>query len=61
MGEVPVAYIIVNNSNFKIKDLNDECIAKLAIHKVPKEYIIVETLPKTYNGKIKRGLINDRK
>lgn len=53
LGEVPVAKVILKqaiNSN----ELRNYCSERLADYKIPIRFEIVDNLPKTYNGKIKR-------
>lgn len=57
LGEVPVAYIVLKEGKVDIKKLKEYCFTKLARYKVPVEFTIIEELPKTYNGKIKRGVL----
>lgn len=54
LGEVPIAKVILKSPTL-VLNLKAYCIEKLAKYKVPIRFEIVESLPKTYNGKIKRG------
>lgn len=53
MGEVPIAKVILKSS-IEISSLRQYCSERLADYKVPVRFDIVDELPKTYNGKIKR-------
>jgi acyl-coenzyme A synthetase/AMP-(fatty) acid ligase len=53
MGEVPVAKIVLK-SDVSAAELKQFCSIKLADYKVPVRFDFIESLPKTYNGKIKR-------
>lgn len=53
LGEVPIAKIVLD-SDVTESELKQYCIAYLADYKVPVRFDFVESLPKTYNGKIKR-------
>jgi len=57
-GEVPVAYIAVENPDtFDLNKLEDLLNSKLAQFKRPKKITLMETLPKNATGKImKRAL-----
>lgn len=54
-GEVPIAHIVCENSTLDTVDLKAYCRSKLEEYKIPVEFIMTDELPKTYNGKIKRG------
>lgn len=53
MGEVPAAKIVLK-ADVSIAELKKFCSKNLANYKVPVKFDIVNSLPKTYNGKIKR-------
>ncbi|MGN6713639.1 class I adenylate-forming enzyme family protein [Anaerocolumna jejuensis] len=53
MGEVPVAKIVLK-SDISTVELRKFCSENLANYKVPVRFDIVNSLPKTYNGKTKR-------
>ncbi len=53
LGEVPVAKIILKKEISSI-ELKKYCMELLADYKVPHNFMVVEKLPKTYNGKLKR-------
>jgi long-chain acyl-CoA synthetase len=53
MGEVPVAKIVLK-SDVSAAELKQFCSTKLADYKVPVRFDFIDSLPKTYNGKIKR-------
>lgn len=60
-GEIPCAKIVLNNKNITVEDLIDYAQKRLAKYKIPI-FEIVDSLPKTYNNKIKRlnnGVINN--
>jgi malonyl-CoA/methylmalonyl-CoA synthetase len=50
-GEVPVAYIVVAGA-IDFVALETTCRAKLASFKIPREFIVLETLPRNAMGKI---------
>lgn len=54
LGEVPVAKIVLNNQN-EFSNIREFCATKLTDYKIPKKFIIVEKIEKTYNGKTKRN------
>lgn len=53
LGEVPVAKVILKFP-IPVSELKKYCSDKLADYKTPTKFVIVDELPKTYNGKIKR-------
>lgn len=56
LNEVPAAKIKVSDRGIDIHALHEYCSQRLASYKVPTQIYIVEELPKTYNGKLKRYL-----
>ena len=55
LGEVPIANIVLKSRDTNIEEIRNYCALHLADYKVPVEFNVVDALPKTYNGKIKRG------
>ena len=55
-GEVPVAYIVAAGE-LSLADLEQQCRASLASFKVPRQFIMVEKLPRTALGKIQKHLL----
>jgi len=53
LGEIPIAKIVSKNK-IDFGDLQKFCSDRLSAYKVPQRIEIVESLSKTYNGKIKR-------
>jgi fatty-acyl-CoA synthase len=57
-GEVPVAYVISRPGSVpEQNELSEHCRAKLGRLKVPKEYRLVASLPRTSIGKVQKGLL----
>ena len=55
LGEIPVARVVLKEDSAVNEDeLREYCVANLSSYKVPKEFEFYESLPKTYNGKIRR-------
>jgi malonyl-CoA/methylmalonyl-CoA synthetase len=50
-GEVPVAYIVVTET-VDIPALEATCRSKLASFKIPREFVLIESLPRNAMGKI---------
>jgi acyl-coenzyme A synthetase/AMP-(fatty) acid ligase len=55
MGEIIHAYVIPRDPSLKISDLRDHCRARLSPLKVPYQYTIVESFPRTGTGKIQKN------
>jgi malonyl-CoA/methylmalonyl-CoA synthetase len=55
-GEVPVAYLVCSQA-IDVAEVERQCRAKLASFKVPREFIIVEKLPRNAMGKIQKHLL----
>ncbi|WP_042141943.1 o-succinylbenzoate--CoA ligase [Paucisalibacillus sp. EB02] len=52
-GEVPIAYISLNKSSYlTIEEVKNYCMDNLAKYKVPKQFFIMDDLPKNATGKI---------
>lgn len=54
LGEVPFAKIVVEEKGIEEDELICFCKKKMAEYKVPRKFITVEKIDKTYNGKVKR-------
>lgn len=55
-GEVPVAYVVVE-SGFDAAAIEERCRASLASFKIPRKFIVVESLPRNALGKIQKHLL----
>jgi malonyl-CoA/methylmalonyl-CoA synthetase len=55
-GQVPVAYLVVQDG-FDQSVVEASCRAQLASFKMPREFVIVEKLPRTALGKIQKHLL----
>lgn len=60
--EIIKAFIVVNDENkFRnLDDLKKYCLREMEAYKIPKEFEIVKSLPKTSSGKIQRHLLLKR-
>lgn len=55
MGALPVAYIALKPSApARIEDLRAWCVARLSLYKVPREFTLMDRLPKGATGKVDR-------
>ncbi len=55
-GEVPVAYIALSET-IELTELEALCREKLASFKVPREFFVVEKLPRNAMGKLQKNLL----
>ena len=55
-GEIPVAYIVPRRP-FVASELEARCRAALASFKVPRDFVVVDRLPRTALGKIQKHLL----
>jgi len=61
-GEVPIVFIVPANDNFKINHIKKFCIDNMSDFQLPREFTVLEKLPKTPLGKLqKHKLINNEK
>ena len=58
-GEVPVAYVVARG-DCDVAELERKCRAALASFKVPKEFVLVEALPRNALGKVQKHLLPKR-
>ncbi len=55
-GEVPVAYIVILRQ-IDAADLETRCREKLASFKVPRQFVVVDKLPRNALGKVQKHLL----
>ena len=55
-GEVPVAYVVLKRA-VEGAELERRCREKLASFKVPREFRVVEKLPRNAMGKVVKGML----
>ena len=53
------AYIVTENRNINLKDINNFCIEELETYKLPKKISIIKSLPRTSSGKVQRHLLKE--
>jgi malonyl-CoA/methylmalonyl-CoA synthetase len=58
-GEAPVAYVVLRRA-IEPASLGERCREKLASFKAPREFIVVESLPRNAMGKIQKHLLPKR-
>jgi fatty-acyl-CoA synthase len=61
-GEVGVAFVVRRPGTPDVQpgQLSSFLAAKLAKYKIPKDYVFIETLPRTAYGKVVKGDLRDR-
>lgn len=57
MGETIHAYVTRCDLSSKTSDLRDHCLRRLSRHKIPHQYTIVDSFPRTGTGKIRKSLL----
>lgn len=55
-GEVPVAYVVATSA-FDAALMEERCRASLASFKIPRKFVVVETLPRNALGKVQKHLL----
>jgi acyl transferase domain-containing protein/acyl-CoA synthetase (AMP-forming)/AMP-acid ligase II/acyl carrier protein len=61
LGQVPVAFVVPRGPGAPdLSALRDVCARELAAAVVPDEYYVVEAVPRTRTGKIRRAVLADR-
>ncbi len=58
-GEVPVAYVVLRRE-IETAVLADRCRASLASFKIPREFVLVDKLPRNALGKVQKHLLPPR-
>jgi acyl-CoA synthetase (AMP-forming)/AMP-acid ligase II len=53
---VPVAYLVCS-ADLNHEELHAWCRAKLASFKIPREFVVVERLPRNALGKVQKHLL----
>lgn len=60
-GEVPWAIVtLADGATFDAAEVGDELDGKLARYKIPKNVVVVDDLPRTASGKVKRNALRER-
>ena len=54
MGEVPCAEVVVDPAGCDLDALRSHCVDALSSYKVPFEFTVVDAVPRTPSGKIRR-------
>jgi len=57
-GEVPVAYVVIG-PGFDAAAMEGRCRASLASFKIPRRFVVVESLPRNALGKVQKRLLPD--
>jgi acyl-CoA synthetase (AMP-forming)/AMP-acid ligase II len=55
-GEIPIAYIVPRKP-FDPSDLESRCRRVFASFKIPRQFVAVESLPRTALGKVQKRLL----
>jgi malonyl-CoA/methylmalonyl-CoA synthetase len=55
-GEVPVAYVVAHD-RFDASEMEARCRSAMASFKVPRKFVVMETLPRNALGKVQKHLL----
>jgi acyl-CoA synthetase (AMP-forming)/AMP-acid ligase II len=59
-GEAPVAFVVLRDESLSAEALTEFVSRRLATYKRPREYHIVDELPRTSGGKLQRSRLPGR-
>jgi len=57
LGEIVKAYVQVENQNFSTNQVLEICREKLETYKIPRAVEIINEIPRTDNGKLRRNIL----
>ena len=57
LGEKIKLFIVTSDNNFNLNELNKYLAVHLESHKIPSEIALIDHLPKTSNGKVKKFML----
>ena len=60
LGEAVKAFIVVREPLSDLSGIRAYCARSLSHHKIPRHYELVDDLPKTVTGKIKKQILKER-
>jgi malonyl-CoA/methylmalonyl-CoA synthetase len=60
LGEVPIAAVVMINDKTEIKDLSVYVENNLVKYKIPKNYVVLNELPKNIMGKVQKNILKDK-
>jgi long-chain acyl-CoA synthetase len=60
-GEVPKAFLVVDDKNITVESVKKFAHSKLTGYKIPKQIVFCDELPKTNVGKVLRRALKDKK
>lgn len=56
-GEIPVAYVVMNNTPCDLAQIEARCREKFASFKIPRRFEIIDKLPRNALGKVQKHLL----
>jgi long-chain acyl-CoA synthetase len=59
LGEIVHAFVVPKSESMHLKELRTYCAKHLTHHKIPRKYTIINELPKTPTGKVKKHLLRE--
>jgi acyl-CoA synthetase (AMP-forming)/AMP-acid ligase II len=60
MGELSVAYVVPNAASLTVQSIEAACRQQLSNYKVPREFVLVDSLPVTPTGKVQKHELRKR-
>lgn len=54
-GEAPVALLVISTPTINIEEIRNGLLSELARYKVPKKFVLINEMPRTASGKIKKA------
>ena len=58
-GQIPIAFVVTKNE-LSSKQIINHCSKKLERYKIPQKIVVLEKIPKTDSGKIKRNILKSK-
>jgi len=60
LGEIPVAAIVMYQKDNKLENIKSYLEKNLVRYKIPKEYFVLDELPKNIMGKVQKNILKEK-
>ena len=60
LGEIPVAAIVMYQKDIKLENIKSYLEKNLVRYKIPKEYFVLDELPKNIMGKVQKNILKEK-
>ena len=60
LGEIPVAAIVMYQKDNKLENIKSHLEKNLVRYKIPKEYFVLDELPKNIMGKVQKNILKEK-